>query len=159
MDKKSKIFFAVFFALIFIAAGFSFYKFYVLKDYYVKIEADCDPATERCFVYECDEEADGECPADPKERVSYYKLIEKKAYAIPLCDPNSEDCPPLACEPEEDCAEIICDEAAEAEGEICNDPAEYLKNNSENAANIEACPTSGENCPAANEEASEIKAE
>jgi hypothetical protein len=129
MDKKSKIFFVVFFSIAFIVISISFYKFYVLKDYYIKSEVECDPETEKCFIYECDPTADSECPENPDERVSYYKLIEKKAYALPLCDSSSSDCLPIACQAGEDCSEFLCDETTKAKEEQCNDPEEYLKNN------------------------------
>lgn len=123
-----KIFFSVFFLAVFIVVAASFYKFYVLKDYYVKLEAECDPAAEKCFVYECDPAVDAECPANAAERVSFYKFIEKKANLLPLCAPADANCPSMACQAGEDCREILCDETAKTEDESCNDPAEYLKN-------------------------------
>ncbi len=146
MDKKSKIFFSVLFSIIFIVAVFSFYKFYILKDYYIMSEADCDPATEKCFIYECDPVDDSECPENPDERISYYKFIEKKASAIPVCDPNGSDCPPLICQAGEDCTETLCDEATKTEDEQCSDPSEYLKNQKESGKSSE-CITGDENCP------------
>lgn len=133
MDKKSKIFFSVFFCIAFIVTAISFYKFYVLKDYYIKSEVECDPAIEKCFVYECDPDVDTECPANAAERISYYKLIEKKASALPLCDPNDVDCPALACRDGEDCTETLCDEAIITADEQCSNPQEYLKNNENQA--------------------------
>lgn len=128
MDKKSKIFFTIFFSIIFVVAAMSFFKFYVLKDYYIRTEIDCDPATEKCFIYECDPAVDSECPENPAERLSYYKLIEKKASAIPLCGPNEADCPPLVCQAGEDCQEILCDETTRTGDEVCSNPLEFLNN-------------------------------
>lgn len=119
---SSKIFFIVFFAIVLLAAGVSFYKYFILKDYYIKTQIECDPARESCFIYECDPEEDGECPENPSERISYYKLVEKKTYAVPLCDPNSPDCQPFACQASEDCKEIFCDETTKTEGAECNNP-------------------------------------
>lgn len=115
MDTKSKIFLAIFFTFIILITGLTFYKYIVAKDYYVKVEADCDPEIESCFVYECDPAEDTQCPEDPVARVYYYKIIEKKAYAIPLCDPNNMACPPLACNDGEDCTEIYCEQNIEEE--------------------------------------------
>lgn len=129
MDKKSKIFFAIFFSVAFIIIAISFFKFFALKDYYIKSEVECNPEIEKCFIYECDPTVDTECSENPDERVSYYKLIEKKAYALPLCDSNSPDCPLITCQAGEDCKEFLCDEATKTEEEQCNDPEEYLKNN------------------------------
>lgn len=84
MDKKSKIFFAVFFSVIIIMIGVSFYKYFVLKDYYIQLEADCNPEQEECLSYVCDPADDSECPEVEADRVSHYKLIEKKASAIPF---------------------------------------------------------------------------
>ena len=147
MDKKSKIFFSVFFFVAFIVTAMAFYKFYILKDYYIKSEAACDPAAEKCFIYECDPADDSECPENAADRISYYKLIEKKASAIPSCDPGEADCPPLACRAGEDCAETLCDSAALTEGEQCSDPAEYLKNQAEAEDNGD-CVSGDENCAA-----------
>ena len=127
MDKKSKIFFSVFFIAVLIVTAVSFYKFYILKDYYIKLEAACDPTAEKCFVYECDPADDAECPANAEERLSYYKMIEKKASALPLCDPNDASCPVLACHAGEDCKETLCDETTKTADEQCSNSAEYLK--------------------------------
>lgn len=127
MDKKSKIFFSIFFLVIFLVAVISFYKFYILKDYYITSEAVCDPARENCFIYECNPSG-GDCSEDPNERVSYYKLIEKRASALPLCDPNDSACPSITCRAGEDCREILCDETTITAGEQCSKPPEYLNN-------------------------------
>jgi hypothetical protein len=145
MDKKSKIFFAIFFSVAFIIIAMSFFKFFVLKDYYIKSEADCDPETEKCFIYECDPTVDTECSENPDERISYYKLIEKKAYALPLCDSSSSDCPSITCQAGEDCKEFLCDEATKTQDEQCNNPEEYLKNKEEIESSNE-CAQDNENC-------------
>lgn len=129
MDKKSKIFFSIFFSIVFIITAISFFKFYILKDYYIKLETACDPATEKCFMSECDPAVDTECPENAADRISYYKFIEKKANALPSCDPSDANCPPLICRTGEDCAEILCDETAKTDEERCSPPAEYLINN------------------------------
>lgn len=96
----------------------SFFKFYILKDYYIKLEVACDPAAEKCFIYECDPAVDIECPENAAERTSYYKLIEKKANALPLCDPISSGCPSVTCQTGEDCKETLCDEATKIADEL-----------------------------------------
>ena len=128
MDRKSKIFFFIFLLAVLVVTVMAFYKFYILRDYYITSEAACDPETENCFIYKCDPADDSACPEEPAERISYYKLIEKKANTLPLCDPNNPDCPPIACRAGEDCRETLCDEATKTEDEQCSDPAEYLKN-------------------------------
>lgn len=131
MDKKSKAFLVFFFVFACVVISVSFYRFYVLKDYAIKSEVECDPETEACFVSECDPNADTECPENPDERLNYYKLIEKKASALPVCDPNDPNCPPIACQEGEDCREILCDETTQSEDVRCNDPQEYLRNKQE----------------------------
>ena len=100
MDRKSKIFFVVFFTVALIAVAVSFFKFFVQKDYYIRVEVSCSPDHEKCFTKE-----------NEKIGVSYYKLIEKKAYAI-----TSE----LSCRPGEDCQEILCDQATKTSDQECS---------------------------------------
>lgn len=128
MDKKSKIFFQVFFFLVVVSIGVSYYKFVVIKDYAIRFQAECNPETEACFVDTCDPEAE-ECIGDVEQDISYYKIIQRKAYRMPLCDPNEEYCQrAMVCQKnEEDCEVIFCsDEAVEESGATCSDPETYL---------------------------------
>lgn len=126
MDKKSKIFFLVFFLLIAGSVAATYYRYIVARDYIIEAEADCDPYTEACFTYVCDPEAGEECTGDPVEDTSYYKLIHRNAKNIPLCDPAEEGCEALVCPPDEEGCEIVfCDPAIAEEGMVCTDPAAY----------------------------------
>jgi len=125
MDKKSKIFFIVFFSLALAAMVISFYKYFILKDYYIKAEVECNPGQEKCFMVACDPASDSECPENPDERISYYKIVEKKARDIPLCDVDSPDCQALVCQEGEDCQEIFCDETTKTEGVECSNPETF----------------------------------
>ncbi|MDR3559496.1 MAG: hypothetical protein P4L58_03790 [Candidatus Pacebacteria bacterium] len=127
MDRKTKIFFGVFFGLIAITIVVTFCKFFILKDYYIQAQADCDPTKEACFVTTCDPSQDDTCPTDPAKQTSYTKLIRKKASEIPLCDPSDKSCDALACGSGADCQVIYCDKDTVGDGETCNDPAEYNK--------------------------------
>lgn len=132
MDKKSKIFFLVFFLLIVGSVVVTYWRIMVNRDYIIQAQQECDPALEACFVSVCDSEGDPECAALPEEeQVSYYKTISKNAKNIPLCDANNNECPTeLSCEPgEEECELILCDESSVPEGEECNDPTKYLEEN------------------------------
>jgi len=136
-----------FFLIIITVVAVTFIRYYILKDYYIEAQTNCDPETERCFTVTCDPETDDTCPKDPSEQTTYYKIIDKKAYLIPLCDPESEGCPELACNSGEDCQEILCDETTVAEQEEaeCNDPEEYkqkMKSEEEN----ETCSPNDEDC-------------
>jgi len=99
--------------------SFTFYKYYILEDYYIIAETDCAPDSEKCFIHECDPALDSECPEAVADRVSYYKLIKKKAYNMPSCD-GSAGCESLSCGQGEDCAEIICDESTKNNEDVCN---------------------------------------
>jgi hypothetical protein len=132
MDKKSKIFFLIFFLLIVGSVAVTYWRIMVKRDYIISASQECDPTTEVCFVYECDPEGDEECAATPEEeRISYYKTITKNAKNIPLCDPYKNECPTeLTCEEEEEeCEIMLCDEETVPEGESCNDPIKYLEEN------------------------------
>jgi len=121
MAKSSKFFLIVFFSLVSVVMVVSYYKYMVLNDYYIKIQTDCDPSIETCFVAVCEPSSDTECPSDPALQTQYYKFIEKKAVNIPLCNQSETDCPLLSCEKNEDCRVIFCDENIVPEGESCSD--------------------------------------
>lgn len=125
MDRKSKIFFVVFFLLIVGSIGATYYRYFILRDYMITAQADCDPYTEHCFVYVCDPSAE-ECTGDPEEDTSYYQNISRNASNIPLCDPADEECEALVCPAgEADCTVMLCDVDTVSEGEVCNDPVVY----------------------------------
>lgn len=105
--------------------GLSFYKYVIQMDYYLQIQTECDPAKEKCFVTECSPDEDSSCPENESERRSYYKLIMKKAYLAPDCDPKDEQCPKVTCGNDKTCEEIFCDETNVSDGETCNDPEIY----------------------------------
>lgn len=128
MDKSSKVLFFVIFLAILTAVGLSFYKYMVKMDYYLQIQTECNPAKERCFITECNPEEDSECPENEAERRSYYKIIMKKAYLAPDCDPKDEQCPEVTCDSDSACQEIFCDETTVSDGETCHDPETYLPN-------------------------------
>lgn len=121
MDKNSKILFAVFFLAVFTATGISFYKYYILKDFYIMAEKNCDPKEEKCFMRECYTASDANCPEEGEKRTVYYTLITKNASTIQDCDPKYPDCDALDCKEEKGCVETLCD------GEDCSDPETYIK--------------------------------
>lgn len=125
MDRKSTVFFYVFFTLIAGTVFATYLRYFVSKDYYVAAQAECDPSKEACFVHVCDVEIDGECPTDESELTTYYKNVRKKANLIPLCDPADENCHALDCVTGMDCEVTYCDEETVPEGDTCNDPDRY----------------------------------
>jgi hypothetical protein len=127
----SKLFLIIFALLLIGSISLTFWRIVVKRDYIISAEQECDPYTEACFIYTCSPDEDEECPADPAERMSYYKLIHKNAQNIPLCDAQADECPAeLTCaENEEECEYIYCDEDTVAEGEECVDPVQYSIDN------------------------------
>ncbi|MFZ3043541.1 MAG: hypothetical protein WA058_00285 [Minisyncoccia bacterium] len=121
MDKKSKILFVILFVLIAGSAGATYYRYVVQRDYTIEAEATCDPQIESCFVHICDSAAGEECTGDPATDTSYYKIIDRKAKNIPLCDPAAEGCGALTCPVgENDCTIILCDPTEVAGGDTCS---------------------------------------
>ena len=160
MDKKNKIFFIIFFLLIAVSVGVTYYRIMIKKDYIISAQADCDPYTEKCFIWECDPEStvEGEaCTGDPESDVWYYQIIKRKAYNIPLCNPSDENCEALVCpEGEEDCTVTFCDEInKEEQGVECNDPVQYTIDNPEEEET--ECEEGDEECLAAEEEGEETE--
>ena len=151
MDKKSKILLTIFFLLIVGSVAFTYYRIMIKKDYLISSQVDCDPYTEKCFIWNCDPEStvEGEaCTGDPEADVWYYKVAQRNASRIPLCNPETdENCQPFLCEAgEPECAETLCSAEPVAEGETCNDPEEYTLNN---PAEEEECdPEVDEECEA-----------
>ena len=134
MDKKTKIFFAVFFTLIAGVVIITFIKYFVAKDYYITAQADCDPTTQKCFVWKCDPSStvEGEkCTGDATKDTWYYQHVKKMANQIPHCDPDTDDsCKALECDPGMDCQVTYCDaDLAKADQAECSDPDEYNKEN------------------------------
>jgi len=114
MDKKSKILMWVFIIALIISVGVTYYRYVIQRDYLIFAHAPCDPKTESCFYYECEED-DLEC------EIEYYKKIEKKAFNIELCDSEDPECQPLVCkEGEADCEITSCSEENLEEGELCS---------------------------------------
>mgnify|MGYP001194537860 CR=1 FL=1 len=137
MEKKEKILTIIFFSAIVLSILTSFLKFFVFKNYLIKFETGCDPAIESCFVSECDPEEDEECV--PGEEKSYYKLVEKKAFAVPKCNLENGNCPAIGCQPrEKNCVETLCSEDVLGEGQSCSDPETYLREQEELKAAEEA---------------------
>jgi hypothetical protein len=155
MDKKSKIFFWVLGVLILASIGVTYWRIMLKKDYIIEAEADCDPATETCFVYKCNPQTE-ECTGNPDEDTSYYKLIRRNASKIPTCDPADENCQPLVCgEGEKDCEEILCTEQTKTPEDVCSNPVQYnLENPAEEEVGEEAGATEETQCDSESQDCS-----
>lgn len=126
MERKSKILLGAFVLLLVWSIGMSYYRYMVIHDYIIKIEAYCDPSAEVCFVRSCDtEDETAECTGNPEEDTAYYKIVTRNAQYMPACDPMNADCPVSVCrEDEEGCSVEQCDVAADPEA-VCSNPEEY----------------------------------
>jgi hypothetical protein len=161
MDKKNKLFFIVFFLVLFGSIGATYYRTMIKRDYMISAQIDCDPYVEKCFIWECDpiSTVEGEaCTGEAENDIWYYQIVERKAYNVPLCNPDDENCEALICsEGEKDCGTTFCNEENKIEqGVECNDPVQYAIDNPEEEEAAE-CEEGDEECLAAEEEASECE--
>lgn len=160
MDKKSKIFFISFALLIVASVFFSYYRFFISKNYDIVIEGECDPLTQSCFQYTCDP-ATEECTGNPLEDTSYYSKIYRKAFSVPMCDPNlDEQCAEqvLCHEGEASCKEVFCSQDTAEDGEECSDAEAYkamLEENPQDDSEIECAPDDAE-CAQAQEDEQDV---
>lgn len=116
--SSSKIFLLVFFLILLVSVGATYYKMMIKRDYILSVQIDCDPYSEECFI------------DDSGEDTWYYKVLNKKAYNIPECDPNQDEDCVIACEEnEKDCEEVLCSEETVEEGGECVDPVAYAEEN------------------------------
>lgn len=107
--------------IIGIIAG-TFYRYVVLQDYVVEGFADCSPMEESCFTYYCDPTIE-ECSTDPEENVTYYKIVQRIANKIPMCNPADEDCNALECsQGENGCHVIYCADDVQDVESSCTGP-------------------------------------
>lgn len=99
LDAKSKVLFSVLFLAILTVMMLGFLKLGIVKDFDVVSKVACDPATEICFVSECDVESDPRCEG---ETTKYYKYTQKKAYSTPPleCLRNDDACIEFHCSPD-----------------------------------------------------------
>jgi hypothetical protein len=157
MDQSlsSKIFLVVFFLAIILSLSASYWRIVMARDYNIIAGVDCDPYTEMCFVHVCnpDPMVDGECTGDPEEDTWYTKNLNRKAYNIPECSPDQEDCKALVCEDgEEGCFYEMCLETNVPEGDTCNDPEQYTKDNPIEEEEMVECEEGDDECVSEEEE-------
>lgn len=159
MDRKSKIFFIILGLLIAGSVAVTYWRIMVKKDYVIEAQTDCDPYTDKCFVWECDPEStvEGEaCTGDPENDIWYFQVARRNAAKIPLCDPETDEtCDPWTCgENEKDCSVEFCTEE-NMEGQYasaCNDPIVYTEENPVEEEEAVECEEGDTECEAAAEE-------
>jgi hypothetical protein len=103
-------FFGIITALILAAIGYSFYNFYIVKNYDFLVEAPCDPQLQSCYIRDC---SDGACPPN---NLSIYRIFRVKAADFERCSSNSclNECVNNSIR----CIEVEC---GESEEDICTD--------------------------------------
>lgn len=125
---RSRWFFGIFFALIFLSISATFYRVFIARDYLVTVETICSPEAQSCFARDvCDTEDQVCSEGDTPTETSYYKIVERKAFAFPeTCASGSADsplCADMSCRPgEASCTETFCSDEAVPEGERCVGP-------------------------------------
>lgn len=86
-DTKTNALISVVLLLVIFSAGLSFYKYLYTQDYFVYAKVPCNTFYENCFIEECDLDD----PRCNKDGLLIYKIVEKKANAIPPVDTCSID--------------------------------------------------------------------
>ena len=125
---RSRWFFGIFFALIFLSVSATFYRVFIARDYLVTVETICSPEAQSCFARDvCDTEDQVCSEGDTPTETSYYKIVERKAFAFPeTCASGSADsplCADMSCRPgEAECTETFCADETVPEGERCMGP-------------------------------------
>ncbi len=115
------LFFGLFFCLLALVIGGTWYRYVVVMDYYVLLQAPCNPGEESCYLSVCNP-AEAECSETSPEDI-YYKTIKKKAYSAEACFNRPGGCVDVLCAPgEKHCSEIQCDTSQEESGGVCYSP-------------------------------------
>lgn len=143
MDKKSKTYLVVFSLLVIGSVVATFIRIFILKDYVIESQIDCDPAKDACFIWECTPDAVDEterCTGDPDNDIWYYQLAERSASHVPLCDPNDETCHPFDCPLEEpECGFTYCDEETSQQQEAeCSNPVDFQESETDESMDVES---------------------
>ena len=121
--------------LVFVLVGFAYWSIVIQRDYQITAQVSCDPSVESCYVTTCDPADDNTCPATESERTSYYKIINKNALDIYICEKSEKK---FGCEPELSCADnefkcsyTLCDSKSLADGESCSSQTSTSTSDSE----------------------------
>jgi hypothetical protein len=118
MERKSALLFVLIFVLLALAAGGSYYRFFVFHHYLVQYQTSCNPDVEHCYLTACSESDGADC--EP----SYYKIVKK--YASDLyreCGPDIQDCAAaeICLATDHSCVIQECDPSQLSEDEQCAD--------------------------------------
>ncbi len=96
---RSHLFTVLFMLVILASVSLIYYKYIVQKDFDIMAKIPCNPSSESCFVASCDAEGDPRCQG---QSTVYYKVLYKKAYALPsfTCISGETTCRVLTCNDE-----------------------------------------------------------
>lgn len=138
MNRKSKILISVVILLIIASVVATYYRIYIQKNYFILIDAPCDPNQDKCFEYQCVVGVDIGCSENPAEQITYFNYINKKAYDAVTCDSNDKGCSLYKCsENEKGCEVIFCAEKTKKVEEVCSSSTVQLNNSVEHPVSTE----------------------
>ena len=98
-------------AIVFLVVLNRFDQYYLKKNFLLKVNTGCNPASEQCFVSDCSA-ADPECDQSP------YKKIEILAAQAPACL-EEHQCQTFSCGGLSQCQVTYCSTGTMEEGERC----------------------------------------
>lgn len=110
--ESAKVLIAIIILASLLSAGMAFYKFYIVRDYFVFANVTCDSTLNSCFV------------GDGDNIPRYYKKISKVANTIQICNGWQDQCPELSCEQgDPNCTVEYCQHDT---GDICYGPVSTI---------------------------------
>ncbi len=100
-----------------VIAGSRYYHYFITQDFVVEVFADCEPATQSCFVSEAD-------LADPSNQPRDYKKVRGIASVLPHCliEHSCESEFYCASDQGSKCEIEYCSLESLSAGETCNGP-------------------------------------
>lgn len=108
-------------ATVVLAFAVPVWHFLIQKDYYLLVEAPCDPTTEACFVRDCSEE--DSCPIGELEYFTSYRV---HAADFDSCDDIT--CAKACTEGTIACEKISCSDDSDFE---CSVPEDFVEDGGE----------------------------
>lgn len=126
MDRSSCTLFFIVSILILGSVAMTYDRFFRVRDYMVQVQVNCDPYEEACFAYICDSSVDEGCTSSSLKDAFYYKLINRVARNVPLCEADLATCATLPCAINEmECFYTLCNTEMVEDSEVCTDPNTY----------------------------------
>ena len=93
---------------VLLAVSFSFFKYFLERDFLLFVKESCDPSKESCFVHECETD-DVRCSQLSTGKF-FYKIVFKKDYKTSAC--VGSKCSEVKCDKNEEfCFVYYCSDA------------------------------------------------